>query len=346
MSIPADGTIAGNTTPSGLRSGRMRHMSAPAGTPPLRTTAEQDMTMARGKAGRRHRKGGIGDFLVNLMLRGVFGLALMLPYRWRVPLFGALTARVVAPLAGYRRRIRDNLALVAPELSQSELKELLRAVPDNAGRTLIEIYSGREFTDRVKDLPLDGPGAAALEEAARQKRPVILVTGHFGNYDVPRAALIARGYPVGAIYMPMSNPYFNAHYERAISRIGQPLFARGRKGLAQMLKFLRSGGMTGFLVDQHMAHGAPLTFFGKTARTALSAAEMALKYNALLIPIYGVRQPNGLDFRIIVDTPVPHTDPETMTQALNDSLERLVREHMGQWFWIHRRWKGLPAATG
>ena len=106
-----------------------------------------------------------------------------------------------------------------------------------------------------------------------------------------------------------------------------------------MLKFLRGGGMTGFLVDQHMNHGAPLKFFGKTAPTALSAAEMALKYDALLVPIYGIRQENGLDFTIQVDAPIPHTNAETMTQALNDSLEYLVRKHMGQWFWIHRRWK-------
>jgi KDO2-lipid IV(A) lauroyltransferase len=80
-------------------------------------------------------------------------------------------------------------------------------------------------------------------------------------------------------------------------------------------------------------------FFGKPAATALSAAELSLKYDAPLIPIYGVRQPNGLDFKIIVEEPVPPSDAVTMTQALNDSLEALVREHPEQWLWMHRRWK-------
>ena len=248
-------------------------------------------------------------------------------------------ARIVAPLAGYTKRIRVNLAYTCPELTKAQVNRLCIEVPDNVGRTLIEIYSGDKFIARVRDIPLEGPGADALEQAHKENRPVILVTGHFGNYDAPRAALIARGYRVGAIYMPMRNVFFNAHYEAAISRIGTPLFPRGRKGLGQMLRFLRSGGMTGVLVDQYMRHGAPLQFFGKTAPTALSAAEMALKYNALLVPIYGIRAKNGLDFNIQVDAPIPHTDAETMTQALNDSLEHLVRQHMGQWFWIHRRWK-------
>jgi len=282
---------------------------------------------------------GWGDYIVNMLIHGLFRLVLLMPYRIRVPLVGAVVARVVAPLAGYTKRIRANLAYTCPELSKSEVDRLCREVPNNVGRTLIEIYSGDSFIARVRDIPLEGAGADALAKAHQENRPVILVTGHFGNYDAPRAALIARGYRVGAIYMPMSNVFFNAHYEAAISKIGTPLFPRGRKGLGQMLKFLRSGGMTGFLVDQYMARGAPLQFFGKTAPTALSAAEMALKYNALLVPIYGIRAKNGLDFSIQIDAPIAHTDAETMTQALNDSLEDLVRQHMGQWFWIHRRWK-------
>lgn len=97
--------------------------------------------------------------------------------------------------------------------------------------------------------------------------------------------------------------------------------------------------MVGLLVDQFMIRGAPLTFFGKPAPTALSAAELALKYDALLVPIYGIRQPDGLNFEIRVEAPILHSDAETMTQALNDSLEALTRQHMDQWFWIHRRWK-------
>jgi len=280
-----------------------------------------------------------GDYMTNLAVRGFFWLVLLFPYKIRVPLAGWIMARIVAPLAGYTKRIRANLAYTCPELTQSQVDRLCFEVPDNVGRSLIEIYSGKQFVARVRDTPLSGPGADALETAHRTKRPVVLVTGHFGNYDAPRAALIARGYNVGAIYMPMKNVFFNAHYEVAISNIGKPLFARGRRGLGQMLRFLRAGGMTGFLVDQYMHHGAPLQFFGKPAPTALSAAELALKYDALLVPIYGIRSDNGLDFTIQVDAPIEHSDGETMTQALNDSLEKLVRQHMGQWFWIHRRWK-------
>ena len=279
------------------------------------------------------------DYIANVAIRAIIGVARLVPYRFRVPMVGWTVSHLVAPLAGYTKRVRENLNLIFPDMPEAEVKRLTRAVPDNAGRTLIEIYSGEDFAKRFADAPLTGPGIEALDNAHANGRPVVLVTGHFGNYDAPRAALIAKGYNVGALYREMNNGYFNPHYVSAISKVGTPVFPRGRKGLAGLIRHLRAGGMAGFLIDQYMWDGEDVTFFGHTAPTALSAMELALKYNALVIPTYGVRQPNGLDFEVVVEAPIAASDPVTMTQALNDSLEALVRQHMEQWFWIHRRWK-------
>lgn len=293
-----------------------------------------------GKKKKNANRGrGAGSWLLNAVVHGLIRGALRLPYETRVRLAGWTVANLLAPVAGYRARVRQNLDFVLPDLDRAEVRRLQHAVPDNAGRTLIEIYSGQEFIDRVKELPLQGPGAEVLEACHREGRPAILVTGHFGNYDVARAALIGRGYRVGALYNPMRNAFFNEHYVNAISTIGSPVFARGRKGLAELLRFLKGGGMAAFLVDLNVAKGVPLTFFGKPAKTALSAAELALKYDAPLVPVYGIRQPDGINFEIIVEAPISPSDPATMTQALNDSVEALTRKHMEQWFWIHRRWK-------
>jgi KDO2-lipid IV(A) lauroyltransferase len=201
------------------------------------------------------------------------------------------------------------------------------------------MYSGRQFIARAAKYPPRGDGLAALEQARASGRPVVIVTGHFGNYLAARANLIARGYRIGGLYRPMDNAYFNHHYVAAMEEIGKPMFPRGTKGLGQMIRFLKEGGMLGLLLDQRMVQGARLSFFGHEALTALSAAELALKYDALLIPVYAIRKENGLDFDILVEAPIPQASAEAMTQALNDSLEALVRQHMDQWFWIHRRWK-------
>ena len=288
------------------------------------------------------QKRGAAEYLQNLAVRAVIGLGLALPYRARVRFIGWVMSALVAPIAGWRKRIRDNLAHVMPDMPRSEVDRLTRAVPDNFGRSLIESYSRRDFIKRAAAVPLEGPGVAALEDAHAAGRPVILITGHFGNHQAPRAALIARGYRVGGLYMPMSNAYFNDRYVAELSELGEPLFERSRKGLADMVRFLRSGGMVGMVADHYMAHGTPIDFLGQPAYTALSAAEMAVKYGAEVIPIYGRRQADGLGFDIIVDAPIPHGDPVEMTREMNASLESLVLKTPEQWFWIHRRWKTPP----
>ena len=274
-----------------------------------------------------------------LAARGIIELLLLLPYATRVRTMGWLMSRVVAFPTGLTTRIRKNLALARPDLPKSEVKRLCRAVPDNAGRTLMEFYSGAEFAERAKAAKISGPGLSALDDARALGRPVILVTGHFANYEVCRSNLIARGYNIGALYRKMSNPYFNPFYVKMISALGTPLFEQGRRGMVEMVRHLRAGGVLGILTDLHAQGGAKLKFFGQQAITSTVTAELALKYNAALIPIYAIRQSNGLDFEITVQAPIVPSDPVTMTQDVNDGLEKLVRSHMEQWFWIHRRWK-------
>lgn len=277
-------------------------------------------------------------FVSNLFAQGLIGAARLVPYELRVPMMGRL-ARLGGRLAGFDRRIRTNLAVARPDLSDQEVAHLLRAVPDNAGRYMIEMFSGREFVDRVKDTPIEGPGLAALEQARAEGRPVILAVSHFGNYDAARAALVARGFHLGGLYRRMANPYFNDRYVRAMRAIGGDLFEQGRRGMVEMVRHLKGGGTIAILTDIHVNGGEELRFFGLPALTSVVMAELALKYGAPLIPVYGIRQPDGLSFRIELHEPIPHSDPRTMMQQVNDDLEAMVRRHMGQWFWIHKRWK-------
>jgi KDO2-lipid IV(A) lauroyltransferase len=279
------------------------------------------------------------DAVVNGAIRALLTLLLALPYRWRVPATGWIAARIVAPVAGWNRRIRDNLAHVCPDLPEDDIRHIVRAVPDNAGRTFIEMYSGAAFAARVEDTPMSGPGADALLAAFAAGGPILLVTGHYGNYLVPRAVLAKRGILLGALYRPLLNAQFNEHYAAAMADAEAPIFPATRRGLVEMIRFLTRGNTLGVLTDIYVGGGAKVTFFGHPAPTSTSVAEWALRYGARLFPIYGRRRASGLDFDLIVDAEIPPTDPVAMTQAINDSLEAEVRGHMDQWFWIHRRWK-------
>jgi KDO2-lipid IV(A) lauroyltransferase len=138
----------------------------------------------------------------------------------------------------------------------------------------------------------------------------------------------------------MNNPFFHDYYVQNISTIGAPLFERGRAGLSQMVRHLKGAGTLAVLIDIRTNSGVPLPFFGHSALTSLSMAEMALRYDAVFIPVYGTRLANGEGFTAELEEPIPHTDPETMTRAFNLSLEARIRKNPEQWFWVHNRWKG------
>ena len=261
-------------------------------------------------------------------------------YNKRIAFMGWIAQKIIAPLFGFNRRIRSGLLYACPDLSETEIQKICSEVNDNFGRTVAEIYSGDEFSARVAAAnPLTGPGLSTLLEAQADSRPVVLAVAHFGNYDALRAALVARGLTVGAVYRPMDNPYFNAHYSLAIHKIAEPLFPRNRSGTTKLVRFIRKGGVVALGFDQYASQGVKLTFFGRPASTILSPAELALKYDAPLIPVHAIRQADGLSFRVEVDAPIPPGPAKEMMQAANDRLEEVVRANMGQWFWVHRRWK-------
>lgn len=279
------------------------------------------------------------DLSIYIFVRYLLGILSILPYRTKISLGGLIYQKIISPLSGNRKRIVDNLRLIFPDLEKRKREELCSQVPNNIGRTLFELLSPNAFSNIAKSAKVSGPGFKILKDAQEQKKPVILVSGHFGNYDVVRVVLNTNQISVGALYKPMSNPYFNTFYERCIKQIAEPLFPRGRAGMGDMMRYLEDGNVVALLIDQYMSHGEPLKFLGHTAYTATSAAKLALKHDALLITFYVVRNDDGINFDLVFESPVKPSTPNEMTQVLNDRLEKQIRKNMGQWLWTHKRWK-------
>jgi KDO2-lipid IV(A) lauroyltransferase len=279
------------------------------------------------------------DRLADRGFRFVIWLMHRLPWRTRIRVMGWLCVHLLGPFGGFRARVEENLAYVYPEMDAATRRRIAKASLDNLGRTIIENYSPREQLRDTAVLQPSGPGWSHIEAARRTRRPIIFVSAHFGNWQAARAALNQRGYDIGGLYRPFNNPYANEHYVESIENVGGRAYARSRRGLAAFLRTLKDGGQAAMMVDQYVVDGALLDFLGRPAPTSLSAAEMALRHGALLVPIYGIRQADGFSFRMLIEEPIEHTTPEGMTQALNDSLAARIEETPEQWFWMHRRWK-------
>ena len=280
------------------------------------------------------------DIWVDRALGGLLGAAARLPYARRVALGGIVGRRVLARPSGYRRRILDNLDYVLPDRPEAERRRIAGEAADNAGRLLMEHFSIGELGERMARVAPEGAGLSALEEARASGRPIAMMTAHLGNHEAAWVCLIRHGLPLGGLYRPLSNPRVNARYEDAVTRHGYgPLFPQTRAGLGKLLRHMRAGGAAMMLNDIYGGSGVPLDFLGRPAMTSLSTADLALKLDALVLPFFAIRQPDGVSFRVEVEAPVTEQEPLALTQAINARVEARILAHPGQWLWMHRRWK-------
>ncbi|MEM1234361.1 MAG: lauroyl acyltransferase [Pseudomonadota bacterium] len=279
-------------------------------------------------------------WIENALFRSVIAALKLLPYDRRLNAMSWTTRRLIGPLVNYKRRALRNLSMIYPDWSDARRHDVADQVLDTLARTIIENYSPDDFRARIANHDIEGPGLAAALKAKDEGKAILFSSGHWSNHEATRTALDLKGFKVGGIYNPMKNPYFNEHYVESIAHVSGPIFPRGKEGLRGFLDFLRDGGHGFLLHDVYFKRGEWMNFLGKPARTAFSAADLALKYDALLIPYFNTRQPDGVSFKIELCEPIPHTTPREMTRKLMDLLEEKIERDPGQWLWIHKRWKG------
>jgi Kdo2-lipid IVA lauroyltransferase/acyltransferase len=270
----------------------------------------------------------------------------LLPYRARLA-YGGWIGRRAVQLPKLRRRIEANLRHVFPEMDAETRARIARETGDTFGRTFLELMDNAAFHAHGAFAGPRGPGAAAVEEAIAAGTGAVIVTGHFGQYEAVRAVLKVRGVNCAGAYRPTDNPHLNAVYRHNLELGGTPMFPKGRQGVRGMVKHLAKRGFIGLLFDQYDRRARRLDFVGRPAPTAFVPAELALKFKMPLIPMFGIRQPDGEHVEVYADAPVPHSTAAEMMQAANDSLAARIRAHPGQYYWLHRRWeKDLPGLDG
>ncbi|MGV6839079.1 MAG: lysophospholipid acyltransferase family protein [Planktomarina sp.] len=263
-----------------------------------------------------------------------------LPFAWRSAIGGWALKGPLGRLIGYRKRIERNLAHVWPHLSADEHKAIADQTLGNAGRTFIENLYPRDFYKNATNIDLWGEGVQAVEDAIASGRSVQFVSGHFGNHEAFRKVFYDKGIPIGGLYRPMSNPFFNKFYEKTLDFDGKagPKFPTGRDGTHAYIKCLQNGSSAlVLLLDVAVTRCDRMDFLGKPAHTSTSAAAFALKADALYVPYFSMRK--GDQFSVEIAAPIDHSDPITMTKAANAELEKRITADPGNWFWIHRRWK-------
>jgi KDO2-lipid IV(A) lauroyltransferase len=236
-----------------------------------------------------------------------------------------------------RNRIEGNLRLIFPEKDAAWRYAVRQDVGDNFGRTIIETMTMRDFHRQAPWMEPEGPGWQAMRDALAQGKGVFFISGHFGQWEAVRGALLSHGMETGGVFRPIKNPFLNADYTACLEAGGRPMVDRDTAGMRDLIRHIRKGGMMSILMDQYTKRGQPIDFLGHPAPSGTTIAELAVKYDLPMIPVYATRQPDGR-IRVEFEAPLPRGTAVEMTQAAADSLGARIRATPGQYFWLHRRW--------
>jgi Kdo2-lipid IVA lauroyltransferase/acyltransferase len=243
-----------------------------------------------------------------------------------------------------RRRTLDHLAFAYPEMPEPERRRLARDCFRHHGTTLGEcLHLFHRDCGFVRSV-VEVQGWETVEKAREEKRPILILTGHCGNWELLAAAINCRGLGMSVVARPLDEPDQQRMLAGLRERFGTPTIARGSEGAArQLLGTLRRGGTLGMLIDQDTkVDGVWVPFFGRLAFTPVAAAKIALRQSTAVIPTFIERLPDGrhlATFHPPLDLP---DDPTDATALMTAKIEQQVRRLPEQWVWMHRRWRRQP----
>jgi Kdo2-lipid IVA lauroyltransferase/acyltransferase len=290
------------------------------------------------------------DWFVASITVGMFRLVRALDID-RASNIGGAIARTFGPLLPVNRLGMDNLRRAFPGKGDVERKAILREVWDNLGRTAAEY----PHLEAIWDWDDDNPGAGRVDATGMQYfrdlrgdgKPAIIFTAHLANWELPAVCAARHNLPVTAVYRTPNNAYI-ARRLLKIRRgsMGELLAAGSGQAVAfAMASVLEKGGHLGIMVDQRLTKGFKIDFFGRPASTNPILGRLARQFDC---PVHGVRVVRLADNRFRLDLTPPVElprdadgliDPEGAMRVINGIVEDWVREHPGQWLWLHNRWR-------
>jgi KDO2-lipid IV(A) lauroyltransferase len=297
------------------------------------------------------RDEGILAWLLYALVRVFLSILLMFPLNWNLR-----TARLLGTLwwhlmPRHRERAREHLRLAyGNNLTPAQVDDLaLRSLQQQVMWVMEFVFVPRlinEWTWRryIRLVNMQEALTALLEN-----RGALLLTGHYGNWELAGFLLAVLGFDIVAIMRPLDNAYLNRHLVQTRRRSGLKLLYK-KGAVAQAESLVRENAVLGFIADQNAGRkGLFVDFFGRPASTYKSIGLLAMAADAPIIIGYARRTDDTFRYEVgaqRVIRPEEWHDREDplrwITQEYTAAIEAAIRVEPSQYLWIHRRWKTQP----
>ena len=245
----------------------------------------------------------------------------------------------LGPLFKSKSIIEKNLTNFNSNLTNEQRENIISSMWENYGITFIEYIFLSLFKEK-NDL-VEVTRSDILNKISSNK-PVIFVSGHFSNFELMSMEITKRKVKLATIYRPLNNFFLNPLMEYIRKKyVCKNQIKKGIGGVKESIQYIKAGYSIALMIDQRVSEGERLNFFNQPALTTTLPAQLALKFELPIIPVFIERRKNGtykIEFYNEI-TSKNFKNKIELTQKLNSILEEMIKKNPNEWIWTHNRWK-------
>lgn len=288
--------------------------------------------------------------LLYWLVKALIKLSTTFPRGWVTSFFGTLGKIAFNFADKSRKRTIKHLTMAyGKEKSVSEIEKMAEEVYANIGINFADVVRLLEVKELSKlENVLDTEGLEHLDNAYKKGKGVICLTCHLGPFELTATNIALRGYPTMVIGTRMKDPRLDQILVENRTSRGVENIYRGEETI-RLIKGLKNGKIVCILIDvDTKVKSTFVDFYGIQAKTPIGATVLALKTDAVVVPMAVTRGEDGRHKMVfkpeieVVKTGDYEADLVTNTELFSKSLEDFIRQHPTQWMWMHERWKTRP----
>ena len=244
------------------------------------------------------------------------------------------------PIFKSKKIVKKNLDIFSENLSNTRKKEIVKNMWKNYGMTFIEYIFLNFF--RKKNNHITIYGEDVLSNIVKKGKPVIFISGHFANFELMSMEITKKKIELATIYRPLNNFFLNPFMEYLRKKyVCKNQIKKGVNGVREAIEYIKNNHSIALMIDQRVSEGEKINFFNIPAYTTTLPAQLAIKYDLKIIPVFIKRIDNKsfiIEFKNEIN-PKNFIDKLKLSQELNVVLEKMVLKNPDQWIWTHNRWK-------
>ncbi len=245
----------------------------------------------------------------------------------------------IGPIFKSKKIILDNLQKIS-NFKKVDNDKIISSMWKNYGMTFIEYIFLDIFVKNSNHIEIIGK--TNLNKIIEINKPVIFVSGHFANYELMSMEITKKKIKLATIYRPLNNFFLNPFMEFLRKKfVCKNQIRKGLNGVRDSIKFIKKGYSVALMIDQRVSEGEKIDFFGDPAFTTTLPAQLAIKHNLFIVPVFIERidkKKFKIEFKDFVD-PSKYNNKIQLSKKLNQILEQMIINNPNQWIWTHNRWK-------